>query len=76
MGRCHRGNGTRILLLTDGRGTPLTAYTTAANHHEVNTIETLVDDAVPLCLHLSVSCTTRRPTPTGCARLWLAAGSN
>ena len=50
MGRCHRGNGTRILLLTDGRGTPLSAYTTAANHNEVNTLETLVDErsvAVP-----------------------------
>lgn len=43
MGRCHRGNGTRILLLTDRQGTPLAAYTTAANHNEVNTIETLVD---------------------------------
>ena len=29
MGRCHRGNGTRILLLTDRQGTPLAAYTTA-----------------------------------------------
>lgn len=50
MERCHRGNGTRILLPTDCRGTPLTAYTTAANHHEVNTLETLVDErstAVP-----------------------------
>lgn len=50
MGRCHRGNGTRILLLTDRRGTPLTAYTTAAHHNEVNTIETLLDErsgAVP-----------------------------
>jgi transposase len=49
VGRCHRGNGTRILLLTDRRGTPLAAYTTSASHNEVNTIETLVDQptAVP-----------------------------
>ena len=44
MGRCHRGNGTRILLLTDRQGTPLAAYTTAAHHSEVNTIETLVEE--------------------------------
>ncbi|WP_437191151.1 transposase [Planctomicrobium sp. SH527] len=47
MGRCHRGNGTRILLLTDGNGTPLSAYTTAANHSEVTTIQTLVDQCPP-----------------------------
>ena len=47
VGRCHRGNGTRILLLTDGNGTPLSAYTTAANHSEVTTIQTLVDQCPP-----------------------------
>jgi transposase len=49
VGRTLRGNGTRILLMTDRRGTPLCAYTTAANHNEVTTIETLVDQplAVP-----------------------------
>ena len=47
VGRCHRGNGTRILLLTDGSGTPLSAYTTAANHSEVTTIQTLVDQCPP-----------------------------
>lgn len=35
------------MLLTDGDGTPLAAYTTAANHNEVNTIETLVDERSP-----------------------------
>jgi len=29
--------------MTDRQGTPLSAFTTAANHSEVNTIETLVD---------------------------------
>lgn len=47
VGRCHRGHGTRLLLMTDANGTPLAAYTTAANHNEVNTIETLVDDRSP-----------------------------
>jgi transposase len=47
VGRTPRGNGTRILLLTDGRGTPLSAYTTAAHHNEVTTIETLVDQCPP-----------------------------
>jgi transposase len=55
VGRCHRGNGSRILLLTDRQGTPLTAYVTAANHNEVNTVETLVDQrsaAIPAPEHL------------------------
>lgn len=30
--------------MTDGNDTPLSAYTTAANHNEVNTVETLVDE--------------------------------
>jgi transposase len=30
--------------MTDANGTPMSAYTTAANHSEVNTIETLVDE--------------------------------
>ena len=31
------------MLLVDGNGTPLSAFTTSANHAEVNTLETLVD---------------------------------
>jgi transposase len=42
VGRCPKGNGTRILLMVDAEGTPLSAYTTAAHHNEVNTVETLV----------------------------------
>jgi transposase len=44
VGRSHKGNGTRILLLIDAHGIPLSAYTTAAHYSEVNTIETLVDE--------------------------------
>lgn len=32
--------------MTDGKGTPLAAFTTSANHAEVNTIETLVESQV------------------------------
>ena len=46
MGRTPRGNGSRILLMTDRCGTPLSAFVTAAHHNEVNTIETLVDDRI------------------------------
>ena len=42
VGRTPKGNGTRILLMVDAEGTPLSAYTTAAHHNEVNTVETLV----------------------------------
>ena len=34
------------MLMVDGRGTPLSVFTLAANHAEVNTIETLVDVSV------------------------------
>jgi transposase len=44
VGRCHKGNGTRILLLIDANGIPLSSYTTAAHHSEVHTIETLIDE--------------------------------
>jgi aerobic-type carbon monoxide dehydrogenase small subunit (CoxS/CutS family) len=44
VGRCHKGNGTRILLLIDANDTPLSSYITAAQHSEVHTIETLVDE--------------------------------
>jgi transposase len=30
--------------MVDGNGLPLSAYTTAAHHNEVNTVETLVDE--------------------------------
>ena len=43
VGRTPKGNGTRILLMADGNGLPLSAYTTAAHHAEVNTVELLVD---------------------------------
>ena len=43
VGRCPKGNGTRILLMVDGDGIPLSAYTTAAHHNEVNRVEALVD---------------------------------
>jgi len=42
VGRTPKGNGTRILLMVDAEGTPLSAYTTAAHHNEVHTVETLV----------------------------------
>jgi hypothetical protein len=42
IGRCQKGNGTRILLMVDAEGTPFSAYTSAAHHNEVNLIETLV----------------------------------
>jgi hypothetical protein len=42
VGRTPKGNGTRILLMVDGDGLPLSAYTTAAHHNEVNTVERLV----------------------------------
>ena len=44
VGRSHKGNGTRILLMVDANGTPLSAHTTAAHHSEVHRIKTLVDE--------------------------------
>ncbi len=46
VGNTKKGKGTKILLMTDGEGIPLAAFTTSANHAEVNTIETLVDNQV------------------------------
>ncbi len=43
VGNTERGKGTKILLLVDGRGTPISVMTTAARHAEVNCLETLVD---------------------------------
>ena len=42
-GNTKCGKGTKILLLVDGRGVPLSVMTIEANVAEVNTIETLVD---------------------------------
>jgi transposase len=44
VGRSHKGNGTRIMLMVDANGTPLSAHTTAAHHSEVHRITTLVDE--------------------------------
>jgi len=44
VGRSHKGNGTRLMLLIDANGTPLSAHTTAAHRSEVHTITTLVDE--------------------------------
>ncbi len=44
VGRSHKGNGTRLMLLIDANGTPLSAHTTAAHRSEVHTIKTLVDE--------------------------------
>ncbi len=46
VGHGRKGQGTTILLMIDGEGTPLSAFTTAANISEVRAIETLVDERV------------------------------
>jgi transposase len=46
LGYSHKGKGTTLLLMVDGQGTPLSAFTTAANTSEVHAIETLVDERV------------------------------
>jgi transposase len=43
VGNTKRGKGTKILLMVDGRGTPISAMTTTARHAEVHCIETLVE---------------------------------
>lgn len=43
MGKTKKGKGTKLMLMTDGQGVPLSAFTTSAQDAEVNTIETLVD---------------------------------
>ena len=43
MGKTKKGKGTKVLLLTDGQGIPISAFTTSAQDAEVNTIETLID---------------------------------
>lgn len=43
VGKTKRGKGSKIEVLVDGRGLPLSAFVTSASHAEVNTIETLLD---------------------------------
>ena len=43
VGKTKKGKGTKISLLIDGNGIPLSVFTLAANHAEVHTVETLVD---------------------------------
>ena len=43
VGKTKRGKGVKLMLLVDGNGLFLSAFTTAANHAEVSCIETLVD---------------------------------
>ena len=43
VGKTKKGKGTKIMLMTDGNGVPTPAFTTSAQHAEVNTIETLAD---------------------------------
>ena len=43
MGKTKKGKGTKVMLLTDGQGIPISAFTTSAQDAEVNTIETLID---------------------------------
>ncbi|MGE0376003.1 MAG: transposase, partial [Planctomycetaceae bacterium] len=44
VGYGRKGKGTTIMLMVDGEGTPLSAFTTAANVSEVHAVETLVDE--------------------------------
>lgn len=43
MGNTKKGKGTKLMLMTEGQGLPIAAFTTSAQAAEVNTIETLVD---------------------------------
>jgi transposase len=42
VGNTKKGKGTKIMLMTDGEGTPLSVDITSANHAEVNLIEPLI----------------------------------
>ena len=46
VGKTKKGKGTKIMLMIDGNGTPLSVFTLSANQAEVNTLETLVDTRV------------------------------
>ena len=48
VGYGRKGKGTTIMLMVDGEGTPLSAFTTAANVSEVHAIETLVDERLAI----------------------------
>jgi transposase len=43
VGKTKRGKGTKIMLLVDGRGVPVSELTLSASVAEVHTIDTLVD---------------------------------
>ena len=43
MGKTRKGKGTKLMLLTEAHGIPISALTTSAQVAEVHTIETLVD---------------------------------
>jgi transposase len=47
IGNTKKGKGTKIMLMVDGEGIPLSAFITSANHAEVNTLETLIENRVP-----------------------------
>ena len=43
VGKTKKGKGTKIMLMIDGNGTPLSVFTLSANQAEVNALENLVD---------------------------------
>lgn len=43
MGKTKRGKGTKLLLMVEGHGLPISAFTYTAQAAEVNTVETLID---------------------------------
>lgn len=43
VGKTKKGKGTKLLVLTEGQGLPISAFTISAQVAEVSTIETLVD---------------------------------
>lgn len=64
-----------ILLLTDGNGIPLSAYTTAANHNKVTTIPTLVDQYPYMASH-DAFCVINLPMRIGCESIFNLAALN
>jgi transposase len=43
VGKTKKGKGTKLMLMTEGHGLPVSAFVISAQVSEVNTIETLVD---------------------------------